>query len=769
VDTPTVNLIDRIRPSLSSSYDVERQLAVGGMAVVFVARDLKHDRPVALKVLSPDLSATVGAARFVREIRFAARLTHPHILPVLDSGEADALPFYVMPLVEGESLRERLDRERTLPMDEAIRIAEEVADALAYAHAAGIVHRDIKPENILLLTGHALVADFGIARAITEAKDDAHVTGIGITVGTPAYMSPEQAAGEDEIDGRSDTYSLATVFYEMVVGTTPFHDRSTLAMIAKRFTQAAPRIASTVPDVDADVDAAVAHALAMRPADRPAHVAAFARALTGGRRSLPGIASHGAKPTRSPTTRSVGVSESHMPSVAVLPFANLSSDPENEFFSDGITEEIIGALSRRRTIRVAARTSSFAFKGKPDDIRTIAEQLGVSTILDGSVRRAGARVRVRAQLTDARSGFELWSNQLDRELNDVFAIQDEIANSIASALQATLLGDAVHAPGASVAGPVYEAYLRGRFALNKRTEAELTKAVNYFCDATERDPEFALAFAGLGDAMLVRGIYGAEPPRDVMPLARAAVERALAIDPSLPEAYATLGATRAVFDWDWAGSEDAFTRSIALGPRYPTAHQWYAVNCLVPQRRFDEAVRAIDRARVLDPLSLVIRATGGVVRWLAGDSDAAVRELDQALDLDPSFAMAHYFMGSVRRDRGETAEAIAEFEMAIARSGGGSPEMLAALAVTLARAGDLDGAVSLRDRLVSLGRSRHVAPSLVAQVEASLGNCDAALTHLERAVAERDADMIFLGVRQTYAPLHGMARFAALLDRLGLP
>jgi serine/threonine-protein kinase len=737
------------------------------MAVVFVARDIKHDRRVALKVLSPDLSATVGAARFVREIRFAARLTHPHILPVLDSGEADSLPFYVMPLVEGETLRERLDRERTLSVDDALRITEEVADALAYAHAAGIVHRDIKPENILLLSGHALVADFGIARAITAAKDDTDVTGIGITVGTPAYMSPEQAAGEDVIDGRSDTYSLATVLYEMLVGTTPFADRSALAMIAKRFTQAAPRISTHVPDIDADIDVAVAHALAMKPAERPEHVSAFARSLSGGRRSSSTGGSQDAKPTRSSVIRTFGVS-AHMPSVAVLPFANLSSDPENEFFSDGITEEIIGALSRRRTIRVAARTSSFAFKGKHDDIRTIAEQLGVATILDGSVRRAGSRVRVRAQLTNARSGLELWSDQLDRELNDVFAIQDEIANSIASALQATLLGESVHAHGASVSGPVYEAYLRGRFALNKRTEAELTKAVDYFCDATERDPEFALAFAGLGDAMLVRGVYGAEPPHDVMPLARSAAERALAIDPSLAEAYATLGATRAVFDWDWAGSEDAFTRAIALGPRYPTAHQWYAVNCLVPQRRFEEAIRAIDRARVLDPLSLVIRATGGVVRWLAGDSDAAVKELEQALELDPSFAMTHYFMGCVRRDRGESEKAIAEFETAIAKSGGGTPEMLAGLAVTLARSGNADGAIALRNRLVSLTDSRHVAPSLVAQVEASLGNADVALTHLERAVTDRDADMIFLGVRQAYAPLHGSARFESLKTRLGL-
>ncbi|HEX3865303.1 MAG TPA: protein kinase, partial [Gemmatimonadaceae bacterium] len=731
-------LIDRIRPPLAALYDIERLLAVGGMAYVYVARDLKHDRKVALKVLSPELGPSVGASRFVREIRFAARLTHPHILPVLDSGETAGLPFYVMPFVEGESLRDRLDRERTIDLDAALRIAKEIADALAYAHAAGIVHRDIKPENILLFDGHALIADFGIARAISAATDGSTVTGVGIAVGTPAYMSPEQASGDDNVDGRSDVYSLATVFFEMLSGVTPFADRSPINMITKRLTQAAPRLDTRRPDLPREMVDAVAIGLSILPSGRPATISAFSNSLSGGARhpTVTGPTPR-AIASQSFISRQITAGDSTLPSVAVLPFSNLSSDPENEFFSDGITEEIIGALTKRRTLRVAARTSSFAFKGKVQDIRGIAEQLGVSTILDGSVRRAGSRVRVRAQLTDAQSGFEIWTDQLDRELDDVFAIQDEIADSIANALQATLLGGSIQVSGESLSGEVYEEYLRGRHALNQRTESELHRAVQFFTRATDREPDFALAFAGLADALLILGIYGAERPNDVMPLAREAAQRALSLDPSLAEAYATLGAVRAVYDWDWRRAEDAFQRAIALGPRSPNAYQRYSMNCLVALGRFDEAKRAVDRARYLDPLSLVMRASAGVIRLLAGEPGPAVTELDRALELDEQFSMAHYFKGAALRELGRYGESMVSYETAIAQAGagGGTPEMIAGLAQTLASSGHRDGALMLRDRLLELSNERHVSPCVIAQVEVALGNPAAAIAQLDRAVA----------------------------------
>jgi TolB-like protein/Tfp pilus assembly protein PilF/tRNA A-37 threonylcarbamoyl transferase component Bud32 len=769
----TSKLIARIQPALAARYQLERPLPGGGMAVVFAARDARHDRRVALKVLLPELATTVGPARFVREIRYASRLTHPHILPVLDSGEAAGLPYYVMPFIDGESLRDRLTRERVLSVENAVRLTEQVADALAYAHAAGSVRRDSQPENILLLGGHALVADFGIARAITAAADEAEVTATGMTVGTPAYMSPEQAAGDAVIDGRSDIYSLATVFFEMIAGHTPFAGASNRAMITRRFVEQAPRLRAVCGDLPIEIDEVVADALAIESADRPADVAAFSNALR--------VASHGVDwkmtiPARltaaahATPARPLGFSspDASMPSIAVLPFANLSGNAEDEFFSDGITEEIIAALSRLRTIRVAARTSSFAFKGKHQDVRTIAERLGVASVLEGSVRRAGSRVRVHAQLIDAQSGHEVWSNQIDREFSDIFAMQDEIADAIAMALKATLLSGAARSVGPSVAGHVYEHYLRGRYALNKRTEPDLQKAVGHFADATEADPEFALAYAGLGDALAVLGIYGASPPVDVMPVALDAAERALAIDPSLAEAHATIGVVHATFEWDWPAAESAFQRAIALGPRYSTAHQWCAMNYLVPMRRFDEALAAISRAVALDPLSLVIRVSSGVIKQFAGDTAGAIADLEAALDLDPGYPMTHYFLGSARRDAGDLDESVRAFEEVMTRVVA-TPEMISGLGQTLARRGDLTEALKLRDRLRTAASSRHVASSTIAQLEIALGETDSALAYLEQAVEERDADLIFLAVRRSYNDLRGNPRFQAVRKRIGLP
>ncbi|HXW97803.1 MAG TPA: protein kinase, partial [Gemmatimonadales bacterium] len=404
-------LSERLGRGLSTRYTIHRELGQGGMAVVFLAQDLRHDRQVALKVLRPEISAEIGAERFLREIKLAAGLTHPHILPVFDSGEADGLLFYVMPSMEGHSLRERLDKERQLPLGDALRITREVASALDYAHRHKVVHRDIKPENILLHEGAAMVADFGIGKALTATG--ASITQTGLALGTPAYMSPEQASGELDTDGRSDLYSLGCVLYEMLTGEPPFTGVTAQAVIAKRFVSPIPKIRTT-RDVPEAVDAAVSRALARTPVDRFPTAAEFAEALrtisrdgvTGAHRIV-----EGAKPGTK--------------AIAVLPLANMSADPENEYFSDGMTEEIINALSKVPGIHVASRTSSFAFKGKEVDVREIGEKLKVSSVLEGSVRKIGNKIRLTAQLINVESGFHLWSETYDRQLEDVFAVQDE--------------------------------------------------------------------------------------------------------------------------------------------------------------------------------------------------------------------------------------------------------------------------------------------------------------------------------------------------------
>jgi serine/threonine protein kinase/tetratricopeptide (TPR) repeat protein len=770
VSSELLTLLDRARRALEPTYEIERQIGVGGMSVVYLAREVKHERRVAIKVLKPDMAFSGGAGRFLREIRFAARLAHPHILPMLSSGEAMGLPYYVMPYVDGESIRERLAREGKLPLRDAVRLTRQVADALDYAHAAGIVHRDIKPENILLLSNNAVVADFGIARAMNVmAHERSSATGFGIALGTPAYLSPEQAAGEEGIDGRSDIYSLALVLHEMLCGAPAFVGKSAQAVISKRFTETPRALSLVCTDVPAEVEIAVAAALALDPNDRPRTAGEFSRALVG---PVPPSGTSAGSTPRAPNageaTRHVTAGgENELPSIAVLPLQNLSSDPENEFFSDGLTEEIISALGRLRTMRVAARGSSFAFKGRHVDARMVGEQLGVSAVLDGSVRRAGRRVRVTVQLVDAGSGYELWSDQLDRELDDAFALQDDIARSIALTLKAKLSGDSAPRTEHSVPGQIYELYLRGRHALNARTEEQIRRAVGFFSEAAARDPEFALVYAAMAEANALLGIYGAEAASAAMPRARDAAMRALQIDPALPDAYVVLGTTRALYDREWIGSEDAFRRAITLAPQHAAAHQRYAIDLLVPMGRTEEAQTVIQRALSLDPLSPAVQLSVAVVRHLSGDPAGAASTLEAVVERSPDFAMAHYFLGGAYRDSGNQNAAIASFNEAMSRTEA-TPEMAAGRAQALAHAGRMDEARDTLARLIEWRHSRYLSACLIAQVRMALGEHDDALVTLEQAADERDPELVYLDARPVYAPLRSHSRFDLLRRRINL-
>src|SRR2546430_3544343 len=431
------------------------------MATVYLARDLRHGRLVAIKVLRPEIAAALGPERFLREIELAARLTHPHILPLHDSGQAGGSLYYVMPYIEGESLRDRLEREGQLPVEEALRITREVASALSYAHSHDVVHRDIKPENILLSGGEAVVADFGIARAITQAAGT-RLTETGIPIGTPAYMSPEQASGGGPIDGRSDVYSLACVLYEMLVGEPPYTGPSAQVVIAKRFTDPVPSVRRLRDTIPPTMDAAITKALAKAPTDRFATAGQFGGALEApaqrardtGRRTSRLAAGAGLAATLVVAAAGLFVlSRPHGTpalagppgqSIAVLPFVNVSGAPQEEYLSDGISEELINALSKLPQLKVVARPSSFAFKGKNEDVRQIGQAMQVATVLGGSVRRAANRLRVTAQLTDARNGYNLLSETYDREMGDVFSVEDGISHAIMRALQVHLVsGDSL--------------------------------------------------------------------------------------------------------------------------------------------------------------------------------------------------------------------------------------------------------------------------------------------------------------------------------------
>ncbi len=469
--------VERLSTALVDRYTIERELGAGGMATVYLAHDIKHHRKVAVKVLRPELAAVLGAERFLAEIKVTAGLQHPHILPLHDSGETDGFLYYVMPFVDGESLRERLNREKQLSVDDALGITAAVGGALDYAHESGVVHRDVKPENILLSRGHALLADFGIGRVLADA-DDQRLTETGLAIGTPAYMSPEQASGDRELDGRTDLYSLACVVYEMLAGEPPYSGRSLQAIMSKQLTQPIPRISAMRPAVSRQLDEVLVQALSVAPVDRYATASSFSDALHQSGKAVTDLASK---------------------FIAVLTFSNLSADPENEYFSDGITEDIIAQLAKIRELRVISRTSVMQYKDRKTGLPEIARALGVSTVLEGSVRRAGNRIRVVAQLIDAETDEHIWVERYDREMTDIFALQAEIAEKIADALEAELTPP----ERARLARPgtedveAYNLHLLGRFHAQKWSPTGWQKAIEYLQEAISQDPEYAAAHATL--------------------------------------------------------------------------------------------------------------------------------------------------------------------------------------------------------------------------------------------------------------------------------
>jgi serine/threonine protein kinase/Flp pilus assembly protein TadD len=568
--------LDDLKAALSNRYAIERELGHGGMAAVYLAEDPKHHRKVAVKVLKPELTATLAAERFLREIEIVASLTHPHIMPLYDSGNASGFLYFVMPYVEGETLRDRLTRERQLPVEEAVRIAGEVADALATAHEQDVIHRDVKPANILLEAGHAVVADFGVARAVSAAGGE-ELTETGLAVGTPTYMSPEQAYGEEDIDSRSDLYSLGCVLYEMLVGQPPFVGPNTRAIIARHLVDPVPPIRTVRPDVPQNVARSVRRALAKSAADRFAKLTHFAAALV----------EEEAEPDEATTE-----------SIAVLPFANMSASAEDEYLSDGITEEIINALTKVENLQVVSRTSSFAFKCKSQDVRAIGEQLNVSSVLEGSVRRAGDKLRITAQLINTADGYHLWSERYDREMEDVFAIQDEIAEAITLALRVILTEDEKRAiskaPTANV--DAYEYYLRGRQFFHQSRRKSLEYARQMFLRAIEVDPKYALAYAGVADCNSMLHMYYPATKVDLSE-ADAASLKALELDPQLADAHAARGFAL----WQMGQDEEAereFEIAMKLDANQFEARYFYARSCFSKgalekaARLFEDAARA---------------------------------------------------------------------------------------------------------------------------------------------------------------------------------
>jgi serine/threonine-protein kinase len=722
------------------------------MGSVYLAEDLKHSRKVAIKVLLPGTGPQYDPQRFLREIRIAARLSHPQILPVHDSGECDGLLYFVMPYTGCETLRDRLEQGGALPVEAALRIIRAVALALDYAHRHNVIHRDIKPENILLQEGEPVVADFGVATAISAAGGESvYVTDRGFVLGTPAYMSPEQASAERDLDGRSDLYSLGCVLFEMLSGKPPFAGSSARATMARHAIEPPVPIRSLRPNVPAAVELALQRALAKDPADRFPTMAEFCEALDA--------------PARTPSPIAL---RDERRAIAVLPFVNASADPDNEYFSDGMTDELITALTKVEGLQVASRTSVFAVKNLREDVRTIGARLNVSAVLEGAVRKAGNRLRITVQLTSVADGRALWSERYDREIADVFAIQDEITGTIVRTLRSTLLGDLGDPTPVRYTENVraYSLYLKGRFWWNRRTQADIARGIQFFEQAIAEDPGYALAYSGLADSYALDLDYRGAPVGEGMERAKLEARRAIELDETLAEAHTSLAWVTFIYDWDWIGAEREFSRAIQLNPRYSTARQWYAW-FLAAMGRFEEGLTEARAAVDLDPASVSIRRSLGWLQYYGHQLEPALDNLRRALTMNPTAEETHRLVGLVYMQQGKYDEAEASFKEALASSENDALAY-AGLGHVAARRGQREQARAVLDELHRRAQTRYVSPVALTGLYVTLGEADAAFEWLEQAYRERRGWLAYLKIEPMLDGLRADPRFSRLVERMGL-
>ena len=760
------------------------------MATVYLAQDLKHDRRVAVKVLHPSLAAALGHERFLREIRIAAALNHPHILPLHDSGEADGFLYYVMPFVAGESLRDRLNREGQLAVGDAVQIACEVADGLAYAHAHAVVHRDVKPENILLSEGHALIADFGVARALDVAGP--RLTETGFAVGTPQYMSPEQSLAEP-VDGRSDVYALGCVLYEMLAGEPPFTGANSQALLARKLHHPATPLPLIRDTVSSSLAQTIHRALARSPADRFATTREFATALTSGSgvpaqsaalpapvvaRRRPRIAIAVAVAVVALVAAWAGraLTRSHRATgaatIAVLPFDNLGQ-PDKDFFAAGMTEEITARLGSVSGLGLVPRRATQARVGPDRTLRDIGKDLGTDYLLIGSVRWGDTTggpppVRITLQLVRAQDERQLWATTYDRTLDDIFDVQSEIASAVIERLGLALgAGERRRLAEQPTANhEAYTLYLKGRYFWNKRTEADIQTALDYFRRAVDLDPSYALAWVGVADVWIFRGFYSRLAPDESFPKAKAAAMRALEFDSTLAEAHASLAHIHFEYDHDWAEAEREYRRALELNPSYAVGHHWYG-GFLSGMARHDEALRQAEIARSLDPLSRIVQTWLGLRHYFAHRYDQAITEYLKALELEGGFAPAHWHLGWAYAAVGRTSDAVAEAELALALDST-NLVYLASVGHAYALAGRARDARATLTRLAAAARTRHVSAYHVAAIHVALGDTSAGLDWLDRALAEQSPWIGYMAVDPRLDPLRSLPRFQAMLRKAKL-
>jgi serine/threonine-protein kinase len=706
------DILDRLKAALSDRYRIERELGSGGMATVYLAHDPKHDRNVAVKVFRSELAAALGTERFFREIKITANLQHPHILPLHDSGEADGFLYYVMPYVEGESLRDRLNRDKQLPVDDALKITSQVASALSYAHSRDIVHRDIKPENILFQAGEVVVADFGIALAVDSAGGT-RLTETGFLLGTPAYMSPEQVSGEQEIDGRSDIYSLACVLYEMLAGDPPFLASNPRAVLAKHMTEPAPSITTVRSNVPPPAASAIAKALGKARADRFDSVKTFSEALLA----------------------EMAEAEPEVKSIVVLPFENLSPDPDQEYFSDGLTEEVISDLSKVRALRVISRSSAMTFKGSDKRIPEIARELNVRYALEGSVRKAGNNLRITAQLIHAVSDAHVWAEKYDGVLEDVFGMQEQVSRSIVEAMELQLLPEEEkHITERKIEDPkVYALYMKARHEMLKGTAEATRAALRNLELGLEILGDNELLYYGMAYALIWGLEYGVMTEDEAMGRVEELAARVREMAPGSASSLSLDAWLERFRGRPLEGLRKAAS-ALAADPQHLGSMALIVTGYAGQVGRPELAEVVARRFAAADPLTPLSTWQVGFHHWMSGRLDEALTSFDTGLRVDPPFFYNEIFAAYVHVWQGRVENAEARLAPMI----GPDPTDLFSEWATLMRCG-LDGdAVGAREAL-SEGSKTYLwndleFPPFIASAYALAGAREEALTWLERAV-----------------------------------
>lgn len=736
-----------------SHYKILEKLGEGGMGIVYKAEDTKLERTVALKFLSPEVIMAADAKeRFFIEARAAAALNHSNIVTVYEIDEYEGQIFMAMEYVEGEDLEQKI-ASGPIAIDEVVKIAIQTAEGLLEAHEKGIVHRDIKSANIMINErGRVKIMDFGLARL----KGQTGLTRAGTTIGTLAYMSPEQCRGEI-VDHRTDIWSLGVVLYEMVTGQLPFKGDYAHAVIYATMNEAHEPITAPRGEAVEKLRQVVDKALAKNRDHRYAHVNELLADLWSIEKRFKTKIIDVPSPTEP------------VPSIAVLPFADMSPEKDQEYFCNGMAEELINALAKIEGLRVASRTSAFQFKEDGYDINEVGRKLKVETVLEGSVRKAGNKLRITAQLIKAADGYHLWSEKFDRDTGDIFAVQDEISLAIVQHLKVTLFGDekAKLVKRYTDNEEAYNLYLKGRYFWNRRHAGGMQKALECFQQAMESDPRYVLPYVGIADCFNILGFYGAVPAKTAFSKAKAAAGKALEIDDTLGEAHASLGWISTMYDWDWAAAEKEFKTSFALNPKYATAHEWYAL-FLAVSGRFDEAISEAEKAQSLDPLSLMINAAVGTIFWLARQDDNALEQFQKALEMDPDFQLALLYSGCAYGSSGRYEEAIASLEKA-ARLPGGMIYSAGALGYVYAVSGQKEKALDLLSQIDVLMEKGYAMLLQKAYIYTGLGEIDRVFEFLEKAYSERESQLTFCRSIPYLDTLHGDPRFDELLKKIGFP